>query len=182
MSDSGWARNRCRRPARTRRTRRPPPTAPSTRPAPPRARETRRRAGRLCGQGISRQRQNFGAVGQVTRAMVVVSASWRMVILLPLEIGERLPAGLRRWSRPPAACRAAVSLASWALLDGRADALGQLGNVGLAQGGDRNRVVHPIHGHRFQRRVLGQRVRDRTRQALARVRSGVSSRLRSLPS
>jgi len=29
---------------------------------------------------MSRQRQNFGAVGQVTRAMVVVSASCRMVI------------------------------------------------------------------------------------------------------
>ena len=56
------------------------------------------------------------------------------------------------------------------LLDRGADALGEPGNVGLAQRGDGNRVVRLVNGHRLERRVLGQRLRDRARQALASVR------------
>ena len=79
--------------------------------------------------------------------------------LLALEVGERLAAslagGLARQQRA-----GLHGVAFLRLLDGRADALGQFGNVGLAQRGDGNGVVRLVHGHRFERRVLGQRLRQ----------------------
>ena len=45
-----------------------------------------------------------------------------------------------------------------------------LGTSVLPEGRDGNGVARLIHGHRLERRVLRQRLRDRTRQAPARVR------------
>ena len=117
---------------------------------------------------MSRQRQNFGAVGQVTRAMVVVSASWRMVIFLRSNSESGWP---HVWQvvSPASSVQGCQRTGFLRVLDGRADALGQFGNVGLAQGGDGNGVVRLIHGHGFERRVLGQGLRDGPRQALPRV-------------
>ena len=96
--------------------------------------------------------------------------------LLTLEVRERLAARLAgSLARQQRAGLQRVALLR--LLDGRADALGQFGNVGLAQRGDGNGVARLIHGHRFERRVLGQGLRHRARQAFARVRLARGVRL-----
>ena len=46
------------------------------------------------------------------------------------------------------------------------DALGQPGHVRAAERGEGNFLVRAVNRHRLQRRLLGQRVRDRAREAM----------------
>src|ERR1035437_5107297 len=54
-------------------------------------------------------------------------------------------------------------------LDRSADALSQVGNIGLAERGDRNGMVRLINRHRFERGVFGQGLGDGPREELPRV-------------
>jgi len=88
---------------------------------------------------------------------------------LALQFGERLGAGM------------AIALADeqgageflrrfLGAANGGGDALGQLWDIGQAERGDRNGLARPVDGYGFQRRVFGQSVHDRTRQAFGGVR------------
>ena len=116
------------------------------------------------GNGRSRQRQNFGAVGQVTRAMVVALPSVWMVIFLRsfsdsgwLQVAQSLSPASRLQCFAATADCAAASFCG--------DALGELFHVGATQRGDGNFLAGAVNRHRLQRRLLGQRVGQRTREA-----------------
>ena len=120
--------------------------------------------GSMRGSGRSRQRQKTGAVGQVTRAMVVARPSVRMVIdwRSSSESGWRqvahssLPASRLQWLShgriaPPPVCAKAVR---------------KLVHVGAPQRGHGNLLAGPVNGHRLQGRLLRQSIRQRPRQAV----------------
>src|SRR5258706_8119123 len=88
--------------------------------------------------------------------------------LLLLEVGERLGARL-------AIALAGEQVAGVAgrgflgAADGGADPLGEFGNISPANRGDGNRLAALVNRDRFERRILRQNLRDRSRQAFGGI-------------
>ncbi len=120
--------------------------------------------GTTLGNGMSRQRQNLGAVGQVTRAMVVLSPSCLMVMRCRSWLGQR------RLATPAivlAREQAAMAFGgSWIARTQTRRVMRSVSfcDVGPAQRGDGNFLVRAVNRHRLERRFLGQRVHHRARE------------------
>ena len=121
--------------------------------------------GTTLGNGMSRQRQNFGAVGQVMRAMVVVWPSFWMVIFFRSASDSGVS---QLQAIVLAGKQGAMAFGGGGLrgLKFARDAFGELADIGPAQRGDGNFLVRAVNRHRLERRFLGQRVHDRAREAM----------------
>ncbi len=123
---------------------------------------------------MSRQRQNVGAVGQVWRAMVVISPSCRMRDALAHLLRQRRVAreAVAFAGQERADVAGVGGLGGFEFLR---DAPGQPGHVRPTERGDGNLLVRAVNRHRLQRRLLDERVRDRAREAMSCLASGWGS-------